>query len=308
MFPAARVSERIPFVLSKTRLAFVAWMALASFAIFYQERTRTGGFLPFTALIFVAAAVIGTVALPLLQWSSWRDLARATVSLWMSAAGAAVFTLMGITTVLYLWSPASYITFRIVRLLLSPFLSNMVVQPNALRLGSQQFSVIIQGRCSWVEGMALILIVGCMWLVLFQEELRFPQAFVLLPLGAIALFLMNAVRLAALILIGNAGAADVAEDGFHSQAGWMAFILVAFGSSLAARRWPWVSRWTPPPSSQIRSHPATAFLLPFVILLAAGMISRATSSSFEWMYRSSRCKSMNVARAFGSTSSMSQST
>ena len=241
MFPAARVSERIPFVLSKTRLAFVAWMALASFAIFYQERTRTGGFLPFTALIFVAAAVIGTVALPLLQWSSWRDLARATVSLWMSAAGAAVFTLMGITTVLYLWSPASYITFRIVRLLLSPFLSNMVVQPNALRLGSQQFSVIIQGRCSWVEGMALILIVGCMWLVLFQEELRFPQAFVLLPLGAIALFLMNAVRLAALILIGNAGAADVAEDGFHSQAGWMAFILVAFGSSVAARRWPWVS-------------------------------------------------------------------
>jgi exosortase/archaeosortase family protein len=48
------------------------------------------------------------------------------------------------------------------------------------------------------------------------------------------LFLLNAVRIAALILIGNSGARQIALGGFHLQAGWIAFNGVALVFSVAA--------------------------------------------------------------------------
>jgi exosortase E/protease (VPEID-CTERM system) len=103
----------------------------------------------------------------------------------------------------------------------------------------------------------------------------------------VTLFLLNAFRITALILIGNAGARDIAAGGFHSQAGWIAFNSVAFGSSIVARRWRWVSNSvaSPPaaPAAET-SNPTAAFLVPFLAILAAGMISRATSGAFEWLY------------------------
>ena len=61
-------------------------------------------------------------------------------------------------------------------------------------------------------------------------------------MGVVALFLLNAVRLTALILIGDAGAPRIALGGFHSQAGWISFNIVALGLAVAARRVAWISR------------------------------------------------------------------
>ena len=68
---------------------------------------------------------------------------------------------------------------------------------------------------------------GIVWLLLFRKESRFPQALVLIPAGVVLIYLLNAARIAALILIGDAGAERIALGGFHSQAGWIAFNLVA---------------------------------------------------------------------------------
>jgi exosortase E/protease (VPEID-CTERM system) len=102
----------------------------------------------------------------------------------------------------------------------------------------------------------------------------------------VLLFLLNAVRIAALIVIGHAGAKDIAIKGFHSQAGWIAFNFVAFGFSAAARRLPWFSKDTVEPAATPAEtyNPATAYLLPFLAILAARMISRAISGNFEWFY------------------------
>jgi exosortase E/protease (VPEID-CTERM system) len=234
--------------------------------------------------IFAAAAAIVSGALAFVPWRFWLELRRTTGLLWMGASVAAALTCAGATMFRSLWAPASRATFRLVSLFLTPFVRDIVTQPEALRIGTHRFTVIIANECSGLEGIGLLLVFGTMWLVLFRRESRFPQALVLLPLGIVTLFLLNAVRITALVLIGNAGARDIALDGFHSQAGWIAFNSVAFGSSLVARRWNWISTHVPAKTEEFAPDSTAALMVPFLAILAAGMIARSASGAFEWLY------------------------
>jgi len=131
----------------------------------------------------------------------------------------------------------------------------------------------------------LILIFGVVWLWLFRSECRFPQALLLIPAGLFVIFLLNALRIAALILIGNAGASRIALGGFHSQAGWIAFNAVALGFSVAARHVPWIAVRDPRAALDAPSHnPTAAYLVPFLAILCAGMLASVVSADFEWLY------------------------
>lgn len=140
-----------------------------------------------------------------------------------------------------LWAPMGRVTFALVELLLRPFLAEIVADPVKMTLGSPKFRVDIAPECSGFEGVGLILAFGVLWLCLFRREIRFPHALLLLPAGVVTIFLLNAVRLAALILIGDAGAPQIALGGFHSQAGWISFNIVALAFAVAARRVPWLT-------------------------------------------------------------------
>src|SRR5205814_2154908 len=131
--------------------------------------------------------------------------------------------------------------------------------------------------CSGLEGMGLMLVFGALWLGFFHQDYRFPRALLLIPVGMGLMFLLNSVRIAALILIGHAGARSVALGGFHSQAGWIAFNCVALGLVSIAGRVPWLSSGRKPAViDRIESSP-DAYLVPFLAILAATMVSRATS-------------------------------
>ena len=96
------------------------------------------------------------------------------------------------------------------------------------------------------------------------------------------------MRIAALILIGNAGAPQIAVGGFHSQAGWIAFSAVCVGFCLVVQRVPWFTTRQQSWESLITAthNPTAAFLLPFLMILAAGMIAGAAkgAGSVEWLY------------------------
>jgi exosortase E/protease (VPEID-CTERM system) len=94
------------------------------------------------------------------------------------------------------------------------------------------------------------------------------------------------MRIATLILIGAAGAADVAMQGFHSQFGWIAFNCVALGFVAATRKMPWctVQAIDPPRRKPLAKSSTAAQLLPFLAILGAAMISKAASGGFEWLY------------------------
>jgi exosortase E/protease (VPEID-CTERM system) len=113
----------------------------------------------------------------------------------------------------------------------------------------------------------------------------------------LVIWLSNALRITALILIGVAGAPKVAAGGFHSQAGWIAFNCVALSFAVLTRHMPWFAskRFAADRSASVQlstvsvvaaagHNPTAAYLAPFLAILAAAMLSRAASGGFEWLY------------------------
>jgi exosortase E/protease (VPEID-CTERM system) len=121
-----------------------------------------------------------------------------------------------------------------------------------------------------------------------------------MPIGALTMWTLNLLRLIALIAMGTAGAREIAAGGFHSQAGWLAFNAVglAFVALLNHGRYfrkdaePSVSdaavsdRHIPHPTYDRarESEATTAYLLPFVVVIATAMITGAFSAGLDWLY------------------------
>ena len=229
----------------------------------------------------IAAIVLG--ALAFLPWTLWRQLVLSNGYLWAYALGGVVCACVAGKWGRLLWEPASYATFAITKAILKPFVSAVVANPAALTLGTSRFHVIIARECSGLEGVGLMLAFGVTWLLLFRHECRFPRSLILLPAGVVVVFFLNAVRLAALVLIGSAGAKRIAAGGFHSQAGWILFNAVAVGFCVTMRRAPWFAVKTPP-KNRAADNPTAAYLMPFLAILAAGMIASAAAGGFEWLY------------------------
>jgi exosortase E/protease (VPEID-CTERM system) len=232
----------------------------------------------------ISAIVFGVLAfVPL---SIWAKTVRSTGLLWLYALVAIVLACLIGGASQSLWRPAGRITFWLVDSLLGLFSSNVFSNPSTMIIGTSTFRVEIAPQCSGFEGAGLILIFGVVWLWLFRSECRFPQALLLIPAGLALIFLLNAVRIAALILIGNAGAPQIALGGFHSQAGWIAFNVVALGFSVAARNIPWVvvRESRPQPTEKLAENSTAAYLVPFLAILGAGMLASAAAGGFEWLY------------------------
>jgi len=185
------------------------------------------------------------------------------------------------------WKPATDLTFNIVRVLLRLVLPNVIADRATMSIGTPAFHVEITPWCAGFEGIALMLVFSLAWLAFFRREYRFPQALALIPAGMAVIWISNALRIWALILIGVAGAPNVAVDGFHSQAGWIAFNCVAVSFAVLSRRVAWVTGVRQEPASieaPAAHNPTAAYLMPFVVVMAAGMIATAASAGFEWLY------------------------
>jgi exosortase E/protease (VPEID-CTERM system) len=240
-------------------------------------------------------AAIAFAAFAFLSRPVWIGLIRGAGPLWAYASVAVVSAIIAAPYFRqWLWrpGPAIDLTFRLTRMFLSLFVSGIVANPSTGVIGTPRFRVQILPGCSGLEGVGLILAFGILWLVIFRKECRFPRSLVLLPLGVVLMFLFNAARIAALVLIGNAGAGQIAVNGFHSQAGWIAFSAVCVGFCFAAQRVPWLAApggaqpLAGAPSATVARNPTAAYLLPFLVILAASMISAATAGAarFEWLY------------------------
>jgi exosortase E/protease (VPEID-CTERM system) len=240
---------------------------------------------------------------------------RATSPAWLYAflAGAVAWCLRIPSERLWIASAGVHInilqvaTFRSVHAILRIFLPDLTGDAATFTIGTLHFMVSIEAACSGVEGLALVLVFTIVWLWYFRREIRFPQALLLVPCALACIWLFNILRLAALILIGNAGAPEVALVGFHSRAGWIAFTIVALGFTLAIQKLSWVRKipsgatspagitatgetgkgTSAPEELEIakgESPAIAAYLVPFLAILGASFLSKAASGSFEWLY------------------------
>jgi exosortase E/protease (VPEID-CTERM system) len=186
-----------------------------------------------------------------------------------------------------LWSRVAAATFRCVEQLLGLVYSPIVSVPSEQILGTSTFQVTISPECSGYEGIALICLFLSLYLWLFRRALRFPHALLLLPVGVLAIWLCNIVRITRLIAIGTSISPGVALGGFHSQAGWLFFLSVSLGLMAAGHSLRLFAA-QPLPQSEATSPrgapDAAALLVPALVLLASIILISAASSGFDRWY------------------------
>jgi exosortase E/protease (VPEID-CTERM system) len=219
----------------------------------------------------------------------WLRLIRETGWLWFYALTASIAAFVAVDYLRPFWSLTFFeqATFALVRTFLTPMVRAVVADPHTHTIGTPTFAVEISPSCSGFEGVGLLLAFVSVWLWLFRRDCRFPQALVLIPAGAVGAFLLNAVRITVLILIGNAGAPAIAMGGFHTAAGWCLFCGAALGCSVYAHRIGWLTNTQPEVHQTFRDsfeNPAATYLLPFCSILVAGLVATLTESDFDWLY------------------------
>jgi exosortase E/protease (VPEID-CTERM system) len=230
-----------------------------------------------------------------------RRLAKTLIglrSVWIYAALTAVLTMSARSLVRWLWdAPNSAFgramqeaTFAGTRVLLGLFYPQVIAVPSTHILGTPAFQVEVAGTCSGIEGLALMLIFTLGWLIFTRREFYLTRATLLIPIALGLSWVLNLVRIALLIAIGNAGHPQTAIDGFHSEAGWIMFNAVAIGFLLAVQRLRWLQR---SPAVEITDlsagdaptrNVAAIYLLPFLAVLATSLLTHAASSGFDWLY------------------------
>ncbi|MBA54571.1 MAG: hypothetical protein CMK89_08965 [Pseudomonadales bacterium] len=234
----------------------------------------------------LGVALFTFTALSLASWTFWLHLLKQQK--WALLGALAIsygVWWLGISTQ-NLWGHLSEITVSIVAFALNLMSDGVYFDFDSRIIGLNGFSVRVDAQCSGYEGIGLVIAFISVFLYSFRNEFRFPRAFLLFPIGVATIWLFNILRIVVLVFIGSYWSEEVAIWGFHSQAGWIAFILTSLGIMLLAHK----SRFFANPLS-VASHSEKqpislplATLIPLLVLLAMTFMTQALSGQFDWLY------------------------
>jgi exosortase E/protease (VPEID-CTERM system) len=235
----------------------------------------------------------GSAALAIVPRGTLLPLARRLGAAWLYAALSTALAMIARSALRASWNaPASSLgklmqdsaiqgTLRILKV----FYPTVIADAATATVGTPRFQVEIAAGCSGIEGLALMLALTVGWIAFTRKELRLARAVWLVPLALTTIWLLNLIRLAALIAIGDAGYPDVAIQGFHSEAGWIFFNTVAIVFLLVSQRVAWLRRESAPAGVKAaQRNPPAIYLIPFLAITAASLVTRAASSGFDWLY------------------------
>jgi len=274
------------------RAGRLAWfdllVQLVCFAALFAVTARLfGGKAAALAVPRVQALVVAWIALVVVTAVTWvrigiplatlRGVLRRRASL-LLLAGAMCGTAYAVGRLAQgLWLPLRRATFAVASVVLRGLVDDAFVDRSQLVLGTSRFAVEIAPSCSGYEGVGLswVFLGTALWL--FRDRLRFPRAFVLLAIGTVVPWFANVLRLVALVLVGSYVSEDVAAGAFHSYAGAIMFCAIALGIVAIALRWRWLSR-DAAAAEHASSNAVAPWLVPFLVVVVAGMVSRALSS------------------------------
>jgi exosortase E/protease (VPEID-CTERM system) len=240
---------------------------------------------PAALWIAVWAAVGAASAITLLVGVLGSGTVRAVVStslLLGLGVGVAAWIAGLLTTAL--WAPLTHATFALVVTLLRPWFPDVVAVPEESVIELRDFVITVAPICSGLEGVGLVTVLMLGLLVVYREELRFPHALLLLPLGVAGVWLANGARVALLLVIGATWNPDVALGGFHSKAGWVFFCAIALVLSAVARRVRFFSKAAEDAPGEEHDNPTAAYLMPALSVIATGLVTGMLASDGDPLY------------------------
>lgn len=233
------------------------------------------------ALAAAAAALWFLAVAPHRYWGNFLSGERFTV---MAAFGAAMAAWLGGEVAQAFWRPMGSAAFVLADRLLRLVYADVITEPSRLLLGTPGFRVQIAPQCSGYEGIALVVTFLAIYLWLFRERIRFPEALLLFPIAVTAVWLVNVLRIVGLVIIGSSFSRQLSAGAFHSQAGWIGFLAVALAMvGITHRMRFFAARRRVAVRHEINPN-ATALLMPFLVLVGSMMVTRAFSDGFDRLY------------------------
>ena len=295
LIASADLSRTVRVLANQAGYTWWPWAALHAVALLAFAHLTALGFgvvtgapdLSLTWLIVWATAGTATFLswlLILAPATAWLDvLKQQRLNLVLGlAAGTAVW--LGGLLVQNLWEPLAGGTLWLSGILLSLIYPRAVVDPSQALVGTDTFMIKIFPVCSGYEGIALVTVFIATYLWLFRAHLSFPRALILFPIGIASIWFANALRITALIIVGNVVSPEVAAKGFHTQAGWIAFTLVTLGLIAISHRWLSAAGRAGARDITAERLPELALLAPLLALMATSMIIAALSAGFAALY------------------------
>ena len=240
-----------------------------------------------TALSWILAGVCTVLFLffSIAPLNCWSRLIKQEIGLICISISAGVLAWFVGGLVELSWQPLAGLTFSFSYHLLSMVYPDVVVEPINKILGTSAFQVNIAPQCSGYEGIGLIVGFLIFYMVAFRKSLRFPHVYLLFPIGITTIWILNTFRIVLLIAIGSSYSSEIAASGFHSNAGWIVFVLISAGLILLCQQ---MSYFNVEPKNtspiEINTSLISALLLPFVILLSTIILTSAFTVDFNWLY------------------------
>ena len=274
--------KRIVAIQLMLAAALVAWSTLEP--RFFASSESVAAW----ALVRIAIAIgaTGAFAVALIPLEVWREWYSARPSAFHIGIVIGLVPAPVLRSIIPTLSTAMYeFTIWAAAAMLSALGQHPVVNWQRHSIAVQGFRVIISPQCSGIDGIVVIMIFLAAYLWVCRRSLRFPAALILFPVGVILSWLLNGVRLTALVLIGRHSPA-ISIEFFHTVAGW-AFLNLLGVAIVVSSRSISVFRADPidtVPTASERSTSADMYLLPMLVALAAGMLTRPFSSSLDWLY------------------------
>lgn len=310
--PRAALECLSPFRLSRRASASCGVLHLGAYAgALLLARHITGGNgvglalarSSFALWVLLGALSVGTAALALWELSTLVRAVRIVRSSLLVGAIVGVLAWGAGQVAQVVWDPLAWLTLELVHALLTLVASDPVASVEHQLVGTSRFFVHIAPICSGIEGIGLMLSFMAAFLYIERRELRWPSALVLLPLTTAFIWLLNVVRITALVAVGTWASPHVALGGFHSKAGWVLFTAAALGTvvfvkesalfRLALPRAAEQSAASSAPRGESRaSAPTTksstsgeaAYLLPLLSVLAVSLVSGLATTEFDYFY------------------------
>ncbi len=269
-----------PFLLGHA-LAFVVFFRLT--ALVFEEDGGGAWAAAWVVTGGAALAAVGAAALPARAF--WRFARRAVPMLIGGTVIGALAVAAGQMTVQW-WHPLGRSTMWLVYQLIRPFtVDDPRYFPEYAVIGTQTFEIMIGPKCSGYQGIGLVSVFLAVYLVAFRRTLRFPHALLLLPIGAVAMFVVNAMRIAALIGVGTLISEDVAIGGFHANSGSLLLCVVALGLGWLGHVHPFFTTEPVRPTVHLADGPAATHLAPLVVIAVTAMLTGAASrGGFDPLY------------------------
>lgn len=235
------------------------------------------------AVLAATGASLAWIAAPI---GFWRSLLAHHTGEIVAAVAVGLLVMVAAGLAQMSWHGFAGVTLQASYRLLSLYETAVRVDYPSRVLGVGDFNVTIDDSCSGYEGLGLVSVYLMLFLWVFRGTLRFPNALALLPIALGTIWVLNVCRIAALVSLGAHVSPHVAVNGFHSQAGWIAFLLVAIGIMATAPRLAWFSRTA---SGSLGTWSASdkamlALLAPFMALLVASIITAASAPYDAWLY------------------------